>query len=104
LVGLWRVDGEVVIRPLELSAATQIKYLPTVRGKAGRYRRRFRDRTSACAPVGRSRVMEQGDIEVAAETHGTSLSACIDRLSVRLARSQPGANSHIPERWRWQPR
>ena len=52
-------------------------------------------------------ALEQGDIEAAAEQHGTSLTACIDRLTVRLgpkavSRPVPFA-SHIPERaQRWQ--
>jgi protein ImuB len=53
-------------------------------------------------------ALAQGDIEAAAETRGTTLAQCIDRLSVRLGeqavrRPVPFA-SHIPERaQRWQP-
>jgi protein ImuB len=110
-LGLWRVDGEVVIRPLELSAATRdpahicrlfAAKLDDV--DAGFGIETIRLRASWAEPLS----LEQGDIEVAAETHGTSLSACIDRLSVRLGagavqRPVPYA-SHIPERAQsWQP-
>lgn len=110
-LGLWRVDGEVVIRPLELSAATRdpahicrlfAAKLDDV--DAGFGIESIRLRVSWAEPLS----LEQGDIEVAAETHGTSLSACIDRLSVRLGagavqRPAPYA-SHIPERaQRWLP-
>jgi len=53
-------------------------------------------------------ALSQEDFEAAAERHGTSLAACIDRLSVRLGegairRPVPRA-SHIPERAQaWQP-
>ena len=61
-------------------------------------------RASWSQPLG----LSQGDFEAAAEEHGTSLAACIDRLSVRLGaqavrRPVPHA-SHLPERaQRWQP-
>jgi protein ImuB len=110
-LGLWRMDGEVVIRPLELSAATRdpahICRLFSAKlddVDAGFGIETIRLRASWAEPLS----LEQGDIEVAAETHGTSLSACIDRLSVRLGagavqRPVPYA-SHIPERaQRWQP-
>ncbi|MBU1254865.1 MAG: DNA polymerase Y family protein, partial [Alphaproteobacteria bacterium] len=53
-------------------------------------------------------ALAQQDLEAAAERHGTSLAACIDRLSVRLgegAVTRPVLHaSHIPERaQRWQP-
>jgi protein ImuB len=53
-------------------------------------------------------ALAQGDFEAAAEVHGTSLAACIDRLSARLGqaavrRPVPRA-SHIPERAQaWKP-
>lgn len=53
-------------------------------------------------------VLAQADLDAAAERHGTSLAACIDRLSARLGdkavrRPVPHA-SHVPERaQRWQP-
>ena len=109
-IGMWRVDGEVVIRTLELSAATR---------EAGHICRLFaaklddveagfgietvRLRASWAEPL----ALEQGDIEASAERQGTSLAACIDRLTVRLGkdairRPVPYA-SHIPERaQRWQ--
>lgn len=110
-LGLWRVDGEVVIRPLELSAATRdpahicrlfADRLDDV--DAGFGIETIRLRASWAEPLS----LEQADIETTAETQGTSLSACIDRLSVRLGpravqRPVPHA-SHIPERaQRWQP-
>ncbi|MGB3378108.1 MAG: DUF6504 family protein, partial [Allopontixanthobacter sediminis] len=110
-LGLWRVDGEVVTRPLELSAATRdpahicrlfAAKLDDV--DAGFGIETIRLRASWAEPLS----LEQSDIESTAETHGTSLSACIDRLSVRLgprAVQRPVSHaSHIPERaQRWQP-
>lgn len=110
-LGLWRVDGGVVIRQLEMAAATR---------EAAHIARLFaaklddidagfgiecvRLRASWIEPL----ALAQADIEAAAEEHGTSLAACIDRLTVRLGphavrRPVPYA-SHIPERaQRWQP-
>lgn len=110
-LGLWRVDGEVVVRPLELSAATRdpahicrlfAAKLDDV--DAGFGIETIRLRASWAEPLS----LEQSDIEGTAETHGTSLSACIDRLSVRLgprAVQRPVSYaSHLPERaQRWQP-
>lgn len=109
-LGLWRVDGEVVVRRLEMAAATRdpahICRLFAARLDdidAGFGIEMLRLRTSWAEPL----ALEQGDIEAAAEVHGTSLSACIDRLTVRLGvhaitRPVPFA-SHIPERaQRWQ--
>ena len=110
-LGLWRVDGEVVVRRLEMASATReaahICRLFAARlddVDAGFGIEMLRLRASWSEPL----ALEQGDIEAAAETHGTSLSACIDRLTVRLgakAVSRPVAfASHIPERaQRWQP-
>lgn len=110
-LGMWRVDGEVVMRRLELAAATRdadhivrlfASRLDDV--EAGFGIEMLRLRASWAEPL----ALEQGDIEAAAENHGTSLSACIDRLTVRLgpkavSRPVPFA-SHIPERaQRWQP-
>ena len=108
-LALWKVDGEVVQRRLELAAATRA---------AAHITRLFAAklddidagfgielaRLSApwCEPL----ALSQRDFEVAAEAHGTSLAACIDRLSVRLGaaavrRPEPVA-SHWPERaQRW---
>lgn len=109
-LGLWRVDGEVVVRRLEMAAATRdpahICRLFAARLDdidAGFGIEMLCLRTSWAEPL----ALEQGDIEAAAEVHGTSLSACIDRLTVRLGeqavtRPVPFA-SHIPERaQRWQ--
>ena len=110
-LGLWRVDGEVVVRRLEMAAATRdaahivrlfASRLDDV--DAGFGIEMLRLRTSWAEPL----ALEQGDIEAAAENHGTSLAACIDRLTVRLgpravSRPVPFA-SHLPERaQRWQP-
>ncbi|WP_324827590.1 DUF6504 family protein [Qipengyuania zhejiangensis] len=109
-LGMWRVDGEVVIRRLELAAATRdpahICRLFSARLDdidAGFGIEMLRLRASWAEPL----ALEQNDIEAAAENHGTSLAACIDRLTVRLgpdavSRPVPFA-SHIPERaQRWQ--
>ena len=110
-LGLWRVDGEVIVRRLELAAATRepehITRLFTDRlddVDAGFGIETVRLRASWAEPL----KAQQGDVEQAAERHGTSLAACIDRLTVRLGaqavrRPVPHA-SHLPERAaRWQP-
>ena len=109
-LGLWRVDGEVLVRKLELAAATReaehITRLFTTRLDdidAGFGIETVRLRASWAEPL----ALAQGDIDAAAERHGTSLAACIDRLAVRLgpkavSRPVPFA-SHLPERaQRWQ--
>jgi protein ImuB len=110
-LGMWRVDGEVVVRSLEMAATTR---------DAGHIHRLFagklddvdagfgielvRLRANWAEPL----ALSQGDIEAAAEDHGTSLAACIDRLTVRLGEKAvrcpvPHA-THIPERaQKWQP-
>ncbi|WP_133365354.1 Y-family DNA polymerase [Qipengyuania sediminis] len=110
-LGMWRVDGAVMVKPLELAAATRdpahicrlfAAKLDDV--DAGFGIETVRLRASWSEPL----ALSQGDFEAAAEAHGTSLAACIDRLSVRLG---PGAvsrpvpfASHLPERaQRWQP-
>ena len=110
-LALWRVDGEVLVRALELSAANRdpshicrlfAAKLDDI--DAGFGIELLRLRASWAEPL----ALDQRDIESAAEAHGTSLSACIDRLSVRLGpqairRPVPHA-SHLPERaQRWQP-
>ncbi|WP_305095907.1 DUF6504 family protein [Croceibacterium aestuarii] len=110
-LGLWRVDGEVVVRALELAAATRdaAHIVRLFAAKiddvdAGFGIEMVRLRASWAEPL----ALEQIDIEAAAEEHGTSLAACIDRLAVRLGpkavrRPVPRA-SHIPERAQgWQP-
>ncbi len=109
-LGMWRVDGEVLVRKLELAAATRdaahITRLFTNKLEdidAGFGIEIVRLRASWAEPLG----TQQNDIEAAAEQHGISLSACLDRLTVRLGkdavrRPVPHA-SHIPERaQRWQ--
>lgn len=110
-LGLWRVDGEVLVRRLELAAATR---------EAGHIARLFVDRLDDIdagfgietvrlrASWAEPLALAQADVEEEAQRHGTSLSACIDRLTVRLGakavrRPVPHA-SHLPERaQRWQP-
>lgn len=109
-LGLWRVDAQVVVRRLELAAATrEAEHITRLFAAklddvdAGFGIETVRLRASWTEPLG----VSQSDIEQAAERHGTSLSACIDRLSVRLGpqavrRPVPQA-SHLPERaQRWQ--
>ncbi|RGP40762.1 Protein ImuB [Altererythrobacter insulae] len=110
-LGLWRVDGEVVIRTLELSASTRdpdhmcrlfAAKLDDVDAGFGIEMLRLR------ASWAESLALDQCDIENAAEEHGTSLNACVDRLTVRLGKKavqRPVAYaSHMPERaQRWQP-
>ena len=110
-LGLWRVDGEVVVRRLELAAATReaahIVRLFAARlddVDAGFGIESLRLRASWAEPL----ALAQADLEAAAEQHGTSLAALVDRLTVRLgpkAVQRPVAKaSHIPERAQaWQP-
>ena len=109
-LGMWRVDGEVVVRRLELAAATRdpahLTRLFAARlddVDAGFGIELLRLRASWTLPL----VLAQGNFEAATEDQGTSLATCIDRLTVRLGdkavrRPVPHA-SHIPERaQRWQ--
>ncbi|QKG71444.1 Y-family DNA polymerase [Erythrobacter mangrovi] len=109
-LGLWRVDGEVVVRRLEMAAATRdpvhICRLFAARlddVDAGFGIEMLRLRASWAEPL----ALTQDDIEAAAESQGTSLAACIDRLTVRLGsdavrRPVPFA-SYLPEcAQRWQ--
>ena len=110
-LGLWRVDGEVVVRRLEMAAATRdpahvcrlfADRLDDV--DAGFGIEMVRLRAAWAEPLD----LAQTDLEAAAQEHGTSLAACIDRLTVRLGanavrRPVPHA-SHLPERaQRWRP-
>ena len=108
-LALWKVDGEVVQRRLELAAATRaaahITRLFAAKlddVDAGFGIELARLSAPWCEPL----ALSQRDFEAAAEAHGTSLAACIDRLSVRLGagairRPEPVA-SHWPERaQRW---
>lgn len=104
-LGMWRVDGEVVVRKLELAAATReaahMTRLFAARlddVDAGFGIEMVRLRAAWSEPLD----LAQADLEKAAEEHGTSLAACIDRLTVRLGdkavrRPVPRA-SHVPER------
>ncbi|MGY6551743.1 MAG: DUF6504 family protein [Erythrobacter sp.] len=109
-LALWRVDGEVVQRRLELAAATRdpAHIIRLFAAKLDDIDAGFGIETARlwanwCEPL----AAAQADIEAAAEAHGTTLAACIDRLSVRLGagaitRPVPHA-SHLPERaQRWQ--
>jgi len=109
-LGLWRVDAEVIVRRLELAAATRepehITRLFAAKlddVEAGFGIETVRLRASWAEPLGTS----QTDIEESAQRHGTSLSACVDRLSVRLGaravRCPVPRASHVPERAQgWQ--
>jgi protein ImuB len=106
---LWNVDGEVVRRTLELAAATR---------DPAHIARLFAHKLDDCdagfgfevvrlsAPWAEPLALTQADLDHAAQAHGTSLAACIDRLTVRLgtaavAMPVPRA-SHVPERaQRW---
>ena len=110
-LALWRVDGEVLLRRIELAAATrEAEHITRL------FARRLDDveagfgiemvqlRASWSEPLG----LSQADLDAAAESHGTALAACIDRLSVRLgaeAITRPVSRaSHVPERAQvWQP-
>ena len=109
-IGMWKVDGDVVIRSLELAAPSRdAGHIIGLFGRkldnvdAGFGIELVRLRSAWTEPL----ALAQADFEKAAETHGTSLSACIDRLSVRLGekavrRPVPHA-SHVPERAQtWQ--
>jgi protein ImuB len=110
-LALWKVDGEVLQRRLELAAASRdAGHIARLLGArlddidAGFGIELARLSASWCEPLALSQV----DFEAAAEAHGTSLAACIDRLSVRLGpkavrRPVPHA-SYLPERTqRWVP-
>ena len=110
-LGLWKVDGEVLVRRLEMAAAARdpahvcrlfAARLDDIDAGFGIELVRLR------APWTEPLVMGQAELDAAAERHGTSLAACIDRLTVRLGheavrRPLPRA-SHLPERaQRWAP-
>ncbi len=109
-LALWRVDGEVLTRRIELAAATReaahIMRLFAARlddVDAGFGIEMVQLRASWSEPL----HLAQADLDAAAEDHGTALAACIDRLRVRLgpkAVTRPVARaSHIPERAQsWQ--
>lgn len=109
-LGLWKVDGEVVLRSLEFAAATRdpahIARLFAARlddVDAGFGIELVRMRAAWAEPLS----LAQADLEAGAEEPGTTLATCLDRLAVRLGaeavrRPVPYA-SHVPERaQRWQ--
>ena len=109
-LGMWKVDGDVVIRRLELSASSRDpEHIARLFGgklddiDAGFGIELVRMRAPWSEPL----TLSQEDLEAAQENHGTSLATCIDRLVVRLGadavrRPVPQA-SHIPERaQRWE--
>ncbi len=109
-LGMWRVDGEVIVRRLELAAAireaahiTRLLADKLEDIDAGFGIETVRLRTSWAESLN----AVQSDVEHAAERHGTSLAACIDRLTVRLGphavRRPVSHASHLPERaQRWR--
>jgi protein ImuB len=110
-LGMWRVDGEVVVRSLEMAAATRDPaHVCRLFGTrlddidAGFGIELVRLRAAWTEPL----AFTQNDIEDGVENPGTTLAQCLDRLTVRLGeaavrRPVPFA-SHLPERaQRWQP-
>ena len=109
-LGLWKVDGEVVLRSLEFAAATRepahIARLLASRladVDAGFGIELVRLRAAWAEPL----AVLQAGLDGKAEEAGTSLATCIDRLTVRLGaeavRRPVAYASHIPERaQRWQ--
>ena len=109
-LALWRVDDEVIMRHLELASATRnadhmcrlfAAKLDDI--EAGFGIEMVRLRASWAQPL----ALGQADLEAAAQAHGTSLAACIDRLTVRLGegavRRPVPHSSHVPERAQgWQ--
>ncbi|WP_374530394.1 DUF6504 family protein [Novosphingobium sp.] len=108
-LALWKVDGEVLSRRLELAAASR-----DAAHIAGLFTRKLDDIDAGfgielarlSVPWSEPLPLAQRDFEAAAEAHGTSLAAFVDRLAARLGpqavrRPQPRA-SHLPERaQRW---
>jgi len=102
---MWKVDGEVLHRRIELAAATR---------DPAHVMRLFAHRLDDCdagfgielvrlsAPWAEPLALTQTDLDAAAEAHGTSLAACLDRLTVRLGadavRMPIPRASHMPER------
>ena len=109
-LGMWKLDGEVLVRRLEMAAASR-----DAAHVAALFSRKLDDLDAGFgielvrlrSPWTEPLALSQADLEKAADVHGTSLAACIDRLSVRLGaeavrRPVPHA-SHLPERaQRWQ--
>lgn len=107
----WKVDGDVLVRRLEMAAATR-----DPAHVCRLFAARLDDLDAGfgielvrlTAPWTEPLALAQADLDAAAERHGTSLAACMDRLTVRLGegavrRPLPRA-SHLPERaQRWAP-
>ncbi|WP_292682816.1 DUF6504 family protein [Novosphingobium sp.] len=104
-LALWKIDGEVLQRRLELAAASR-----DAGHVAGLFAQRLDDLDAGfgielarlSVPWSQPLPLSQADFEAGAAARGTSLAACIDRLSVRLGpqavrRPVPRA-SHVPER------
>ena len=110
-LGMWKVDGEVLVRRLEMAAASRepahIARLFAAKLDdldAGFGIELVRLRAVWTQPL----ALAQRDFEATAEDQGTSLAQCIDRIGVRLGaqavRRPVAFASHIPERaQRWQP-
>ncbi len=107
----WKVDGDVLVRRLEMAAATR-----DPAHVCRLFAARLDDLDAGfgielvrlLAPWTEPLALAQAELDAAAERHGTSLAACMDRLTVRLGegavrRPLPRA-SHLPERaQRWAP-
>ncbi|MBX9644295.1 MAG: DNA polymerase Y family protein, partial [Novosphingobium sp.] len=101
-LALWKVDGEVLVRKLELAEASR---------DAAHLVRLFAARLDdldagfgielarLAAPWCQPLALSQRDLEAAAEVHGTSLAACIDRLSVRLGEAAVRRAELYPSHW-----
>ena len=114
-LGAWKVDGEVIVRRLELAAASRdaahivrlfAARLDDIDAGFGIELVRLRVPWAEPLALGQGGLMGP-DFEAAAEAHGTSLAACIDRIEVRLGEGavrRPVLHaSHLPERaQRWQ--
>lgn len=109
-LALWNVDGTVLVRPLELAAATRD---PAHVARLFAHKLDGLDvgfgieHARLSAPWAEPLALTQTDLDTAAQHHGTSLAACIDRLAVRLGedavRTPVPHASHKPERaQRWQ--
>jgi len=104
-LGLWRVDGEVLLRSLELAAATReaAHFIRLFASRLDDIEAGFGIELVRLRAVWTQRMtLGQEDLEATAARHGASLSDCIDRLSVRLGadhvhRPLPRV-SHLPER------
>ncbi len=104
-LAMWKVDGEVLARQVELAAPSR-----DPAHIAGLFGRKLDD-VDAGFGIEMVRLrsvwsenvaLSQGDIEAAAEGHGTSLAAFVDRLvarlGVRAVRRPVLRASHVPER------